>query len=183
MTSSAEANDCSPSRKEFVALRVPGTDNRDAAVREILDVARNNNLGVNQCSRLDQSLCHAARPLGGQASPFERDAITDWKNPVDVVATQLLQPSRYRCCRSSIGSQLERDPFHDLAKCDDAQINTGRIDRAEPDPSLVIPPACLRQDIGIDKVHQNATSRPRSGDRALIASTTSSGHGGPFKMW
>src|SRR5215469_7085782 len=112
MSSSARANDCSPPRTAFVALQVPGIDNRDAAVREILDVARNNDLGMNQGGRCDQPDSHAARPLGGEPPPFKRDAITDRKNPVTVVATELLQPSRHGCCRSSIGSQFERDPFH-----------------------------------------------------------------------
>src|ERR1700750_1173367 len=96
---------------------------------------------------------------------------------------QSFQPRGQWCSGADIGSQFQRDPLHDLAERDDAEIDRGRIDRVEPVPSLVATAARLGQYVGVHEVHQRATSRPVSRDRALIASTRSSGHGAPSNMW
>src|SRR5215472_9942151 len=162
---------------------LPGTDHGNSGVREIADIARNDDLRVNHCGRRDQPVGHATRSLGPQSSPFERYAIRDRNDPVTMVLTQLLQPRRQSCSCTAVGLLFERDPLHDLAQRDDAEIDRGRIDRAQPGPSLPATAARLGKNAGIDEVHQTGTSRPGSPDLVLIASTTSSGHAAPFRIW
>src|ERR1700747_2533286 len=110
---------------------------------------------MNHGGRCDQPISRTSRPLGGQSSPFECYAIADRRDSVPVVVAQLFQPRYQRYSSAGIGSPLERNPFHDLAERDDAKIDGGRIDRAQPNPSFVAAAASLGKDIGVDEVTQN----------------------------
>src|SRR2546427_7180115 len=111
----------------------------------MVDIARDDDLAVNSGSRCNQRVRYRTRPLRGGPSPFEWDAIANRQDPLAVVVSQLLEPHRQRRRGSGIGSTLERDPLHDLAKGHDTEVDGARIDRTQPSPCLVAASASFGQ--------------------------------------
>jgi hypothetical protein len=56
---------------------IPRIYDRNSRIRETSDIARHHDLVVHDRRRRDETVGHAARSLGGEAAPAQRDAIVD----------------------------------------------------------------------------------------------------------